>query len=149
MLTLKPIVEVQDSVELLARIPQELRALADEKAPWTGYVAFSADGAAVGTCAFKGPPTEEKEVEIAYLTFPEYEKRGYGLAMAHSLFDIAANSGEADWVVAQTLSEESASVRICRRLSFTFEGEVLDPEDGLVWRWKKQTGLTGTSEASR
>jgi RimJ/RimL family protein N-acetyltransferase len=97
------------------------------------------DGVAVGACAFKSAPTQKREVEIAYLTFPEHERRGFGAAMAQSLFEIAAGSGEIDRVIAQTLREENASARICRRLHFNFEGDNLDPEDGLVWRWSKQT----------
>ena len=143
MIALKPLVSVKDSNELRARIPRELLALAGERAPWTSYVAFTVDGIAVGACAFKTPPTKKKEIEIAYLTFPEHERRGYGAAMARSLFEIAAGSGEVDRMIAQTLREENASVRICRRLDFVLEGEVLDPEDGPVWRWIKPTGRTG------
>jgi ribosomal-protein-alanine N-acetyltransferase len=141
MLALRPLAAVQDSPGLVTRIPRELLALAGARAPWTSYVAFRTDGVAVGTCAFKSPPTTKKEVEIAYLTFPEFEKQGHGTAMARALVEIAAGSGEVDSVIAQTLREEDASVHICRRLDFAFEGEVLDPEDGPVWRWRKPTGL--------
>lgn len=139
MIALKPLVAVKESVELAAQIPREFLALADQAAPWTSYVAFTAAAVAVGTCAFKGAPTQQKEVEIAYLTFPEHERQGYGAAMARSLLEIAAGSGQVDHVIAQTLREENPSVRICRRLDFRFEGESLDPEDGLVWRWSKRT----------
>ena len=66
--------------------------------------------------------------------------------MARALLEIAAGSGEVDSVIAQTLREENASMRICRRLDFGFVGEALDPEDGLIWRWKKQIGRTSRNE---
>ena len=120
MIGLKPLASVQDSAELMARIPPELLALAEAREPWTSYVAFGVDGIAVGTCAFKSAPSAKKEVEIAYLTFPEQERRGYGAAMAQSLVAIAAGTGKVERVIAQTLREENASVRICRRLNFMF-----------------------------
>lgn len=138
MLTLKPLAEVEGHTEVKARIPRELAALAATLAPWTSYMAIDGEGAAVGTCAFKGAPDENREVEIAYLVFPEHEKRGHGTAMARALVDIAAGSGAVDHVVARTLPEENASVQICRRLGFVFAGEAADPADGNVWRWRKQ-----------
>ena len=60
--------------------------------------------------------------------------------MARLLCEIAAHSGDVDHVVAQTLREENASMRICRRLGFACDGEIVDPEDGRVWRWKKRLG---------
>ena len=78
MLTLKPIAAVKDAAELLARIPPELVALAAAPAPWTSYVAFAGDGVAVGVCTSKQAPDQHKDVEIAYLTFPECEGRGHG-----------------------------------------------------------------------
>lgn len=137
MLTLQPIAATEESGEGRARIPPELLGLAAAKVPWTSYLALDGRGDAVGVCAFKGAPNRQREVEIAYLTFPEHEGLGHGTAMARVLRQIAGGSGEVDYVIAQTLPEENASVRICRRLHFRFEGEVIDPEDGKVWRWRK------------
>ena len=137
MLTLKPLAVAKDYAEVKARIPWELAALTTSEAPWTSYLAFDREGAAVGACAFKSAPDKNREVEITYLTFPEHEKRGYGTAMVLLLLEIAAKSDEVGHVVAQTLPEENASVRICRRVGFAFAGEVIDPDDGKVWRWRK------------
>ena len=85
-------------------------------------------------CAFKEEPDRWKRVEIAYFTFPEYERNGYATAMARGLVEIAIGSEEANAVIAHTLRKENASARICRRLGFDCKGEVMDPEDGMVWR---------------
>ncbi len=141
MVTLKPLSQIIGPVD--PRVPTELLSLGGARHPWTTFVAFSPDGNAVGACAFKSPPNEDKEVEVAYVTFAEFEGRGFGTAMAQSLVDIATQSGEVNRVVARTLKEENPSVRICRRLNFSFLGEVIDPDDGSVWQWEKQIGLTG------
>lgn len=137
-LTLRPLAEVHLSADLAELVPHELVALASVRRPWTSYVAYSGAGQAVGACTFKSAPNERREVEVAYLTFPDFEGQGYGTAMAGLLLDVAAGSEEVDQIIAHTLREENASVKICRRLGFTIEGEVMDPEDGLVWRWTKQ-----------
>lgn len=40
-------------------------------------------------------------------------------------------------VVAHTLPIENASSRVLRHCGFERIGEVIDPEDGLVWRWHR------------
>ncbi len=105
-------------------------------APWAGYLAIDLDQRLViGTCAFKGRPDAEAMVEVAYFTFPAWEGRGYGTAMARTLRDLAAATGVVRLVRAHTLAERNASGRILEKLGFRFVGEVIDPEDGRVWRW--------------
>jgi RimJ/RimL family protein N-acetyltransferase len=41
-------------------------------------------------------------------------------------------------VCAHTLPEANASTRVLTRCGFRRIGEVIDPEDGLVWRWEKE-----------
>jgi [ribosomal protein S5]-alanine N-acetyltransferase len=38
------------------------------------------------------------------------------------------------------LPERNPSVRILERLGFAHLGQVVDPEDGLVWRWERVPG---------
>jgi RimJ/RimL family protein N-acetyltransferase len=104
--------------------------------PWGSYLA-EVDGQAAGFCAFKFPPDAEGEVELAYMTFPAFEGRGYATAMAGALFRIAEQAGAA-MVVALTLPYENASNRALGRNGFTLAGEEEDPEDGPVWRWEKR-----------
>ena len=103
--------------------------------PWGAYLACLEE-AAVGTCAFKAAPDEEGAVEIAYFTFPAFERRGHATAMAGALTDMAFDAG-AETVVAHTLPEENASTRALRRTGFAFARDVVDPEDGPVWRWER------------
>jgi RimJ/RimL family protein N-acetyltransferase len=118
---------LEQTLDLLTRDPRP--------DPWGCYLA-SAAGQTVGTCAFKAAPDAAGAVEIAYMTFPAFERQGHATAMAAALVEIAAAAG-APLAIAHTLPEENASNRALRRNGFTFAGEVDDPEDGLIWRWEK------------
>jgi RimJ/RimL family protein N-acetyltransferase len=105
-------------------------------APWGSYIAYEGE-LAVGLCAFKAAPDAEGRVEIAYFTFPGFEGRGHASAMAAALVDLAAGGG-ASLAVAHTLPEDNASNRALKRNGFAFAGDVVDPEDGPVWRWERR-----------
>ena len=104
--------------------------------PWGSYLAYDGQSP-VGICAFKSAPDEAGVVEIAYMTFPAYERRGHATAMARALTEIAC-AGGAQSVIAQTLPVENPSNRALRRNGYAFAGEAIDPEDGLVWRWERK-----------
>lgn len=103
--------------------------------PWIGYLAQDAGTSGiVGTCGFKGA-CRHRTVEIAYFTFPGFEGRGWGRAMAAALVGIAWRSPAIDGIRAHTLPARSASTSILLRLGFRMLGAVHDPDDGVVHRW--------------
>lgn len=110
--------------------------------PWVGYLA-DRDGDIVGACAFKSPP-QDGRVEIAYMTFAEFEGRGIAAEMARQMVQMARQAQPELVVVAQTAPQENASTAILRRLRFTFESEIEHPEDGRVWQWRLDPGATPT-----
>ena len=114
------------TVALLARDPRP--------DPWGSYV-VQQDGLPVGLGAFKSAPAPSGEVEIAYMTFPAYEGRGHAGATISALVGIAVQAGARP--IAHTLPEENGSNKALRRNGFVYAGEVVDPEDGLVWRWER------------
>ncbi|MEM0896136.1 MAG: GNAT family N-acetyltransferase [Verrucomicrobiota bacterium] len=104
---------------------------------WGGYFVVNAETREiVGSCAFKGPPSKEGRVEIAYFTYPEFEGNGYATSMARKLLALAAGSEAIQTVIAHTQPEASASTRVLEKVGMQFVGEVEDPEDGDVWRWE-------------
>lgn len=106
--------------------------------PWGAYLTIDGQSrVVVGTCAFKSGPTAERTVEIAYYTFPSHEGRGFGTAMACALYRIASESGQVERVIAHTLPEPNASNALLRKSGFAHVGEVIDPEDGRVWRFER------------
>lgn len=61
-------------------------------APWGSYLAPQS-GQAIGICAFKSAPTEAGEVELAYMTFPAFERRGHAVEMTALLAPIGDQAG--------------------------------------------------------
>jgi len=90
----------------------------------------------IGKCGFKGPPDAEGMVEIAYGVNPEHQGKGYGTEAAAALANYALRTGKVRIVRAHTLAEPNASTRVLSKCGFRRIGEVIDPEDGLVWRWE-------------
>jgi RimJ/RimL family protein N-acetyltransferase len=105
--------------------------------PWHGYLGVESEGKRlVGVCGFKGNPNAACEVEIAYGTVPGFEGRGYATEMARALVGIAFGSPAVQRVIAHTLPETNASCRVLKKVGMRNAGEVMDPEDGKVWRWE-------------
>ena len=106
--------------------------------PWThGFAIVEREsGATVGACAYKGPPDADGVVEIAYGVEPAYRRRGYAKEAAAALVDYATEAG-VRLVRAHTRPDNDASVRVLESCGFDWLGEVMDPEDGLVWRWER------------
>ena len=91
--------------------------------------------APVGSAAFKGPPADGT-VEIAYGVDAEHRGRGYAKEAAAALVDFAFSNEAVQVVRAHTLPEKSPSTSVLTACGFELLGEVMDPEDGLVWRWE-------------
>ena len=94
-------------------------------------------GERLGTCAFKNPPGPDGVVEIAYGVAPTYEGRGYATEAAAALTAFAFDQPDIRLVCAHTLSTTNASARVLTKCGFNCVGQVVDPEDGLVWRWER------------
>lgn len=107
------------------------------RAPWIGYLGIESEGdRVVGVCSFKGNPNQAGEVEISYGTLPAVQGSGYATGMAGALVKIAFQSSVVRLVIAHTLPESNASGRVLTKTGLIFVGEVIDPEDGRVWRWE-------------
>ena len=129
--------EVSESIAAVAHTTRQHQEKVGSRPPWVGYLAQEiADTTLVGACGFKGNPDADGSVEIAYFTIPAYEGRGYATEMARRLVQIAWEAGSVQRVLAHTLPEINASGRVLGKIGMTKLGEVLDPEDGRVWRWE-------------
>lgn len=114
--------------------------------PWThGFWVTERNGReVVGSAGFKGPPDADGVVEIAYGVAPSREGRGYATEAAGALLRFAADDDRVRLVRAHTLPEANASTRVLTKCGFVRIGEVIDPEDGLVWRWERNARHIGT-----
>ena len=111
--------------------------------PWTHGFAMveRASGVTVGSCGFRGPPDADGIVEIAYGVHEVQRGRGFAREAAAALVDFALGAG-ARVVCAHTLPEPNTSTRVLEACGFIRTGEVVDPEDGLVWRWEFVPGAS-------
>ena len=116
--------------------------------PWThGFSMVQREsGTVVGSAAFKGPPAADGAVEIAYGVNPDCRCKGYATEAAQALTAYAFRSGKVRVVRAHTRPEPNASTRVLTKCGFRRIGEVIDPEDGLVWRWEKEIGEEAADE---
>lgn len=105
--------------------------------PWRhGFsIVHRETGRPVGNCGFKGPPADSV-VEIAYGINPEHQGKGYATEAAEALTRFAF-SQDVRTVRAHTFSEANASTRVLTKCGFRHVGQVIDPEDGPVWRWER------------
>jgi RimJ/RimL family protein N-acetyltransferase len=131
---MSPFEKAQLSVAWLAQF--EASTGAD---PWVhGFrLVHRSSGAVVGFCSFKGPPADGV-VEIAYGIAPDEQKKGYATEAARALVEFARSSRKVRLIRAHTLPDGAASKRVLEKCGFHHVGEIVDPEDGLVWRYETE-----------
>ena len=107
--------------------------------PWVhGFaVVAHASNLVIGSAGFKGPPDEAGTVEIAYGIAPAHQGQGFATEAAGELVAFAFRDPRVRLVSAHTLPTNNASTRVLTKNGFLKIGEVIDPEDGCVWRWEQ------------
>ena len=92
-------------------------------------------GAIVGTGSFKTAPDDPLGVEIGYGIAAQHRGRGHATAAVRHLVAEAFARSDTPHVFASVNPANLASLRVLAKCGFTREGEALDPDDGLVWRF--------------
>lgn len=110
----------------------------DEITWWNYLIVHRADVRLIGTCGYKGMPTPEGLVEIGYEIADNYQGQGLATETARTLVDEAFRHEGVLSIIAHTLALENASVRVLRKLGFSFVHEIFDLEDGKIWQWQLQ-----------
>src|SRR3954447_6554958 len=102
---------------------------------WFGHLVIEGESQQlVGICSLKGPQVEGA-VEMAFFTFPGFEGRGIGTAMARFTLDRATTLQDVRRVTARTAPAHNASTRILEKIGMRFVCEEM--EDGAaVWLWQ-------------
>jgi RimJ/RimL family protein N-acetyltransferase len=106
--------------------------------PWAhGFaIVHPESNSVIGSVGFNGPPDEDGVVEIAYGIAPGYREKGFATEAATAAVSFAFGGNAVRLVRAHTLPTPNASTRVLSKCGFERAGEVVDPEDGLVWRWE-------------
>ena len=88
-------------------------------------------------------------VEVAYSIDPEHQRKGYATEAARAAVAYAFGTGQVRTVRAHTLPDGVASQRVLEKCGFSKTSEVMDPEDGLVWRFEisRSDVPAGTSQS--
>lgn len=120
-LTLQAVIKDPDSQKWFAYLPIETRS-----------------NTLIGTCGYKGPPDENGTVEIGYEVSEKFRNRGLATEMAEILIKTAFEDKRVKAILAHTMPEENASVKVLKKCNFHFVKEVNDVDDGTVWQWKKE-----------
>lgn len=98
----------------------------------------------VGTRGFQAPPDAEGVAEIAYFTFPSFEGQGCASAMAAGLVERGEQGGGGVPAESSYVAGTRCLNRILENVGFEPRGEIIDPEDGVIWRWEREP-LSGSS----
>lgn len=101
---------------------------------WGPHLVFGDEGALVGFAGWKGPPVAGA-AELGYAVAPARRGRGIATAVVRELIARARAKG-LGVVVAHTLAEESASTAVLKHSGFRKVAELVDPDDGRIWRWE-------------
>ena len=111
---------------------------AEASSPHWGPHLFVVDPprALVGWGGFKGPPDADGAVEIGYAIAPSWQGRGVATAAVGALLRTAWAAPEVRQVLAHTLAGPNASVRVLEKSGFVRDGENLDGDVGVVWRFR-------------
>ncbi|HEY6205869.1 MAG TPA: GNAT family N-acetyltransferase [Chthoniobacterales bacterium] len=133
---------------LLAASPEYIAALKTATAPdpWKfGFaVLHKIDNVVIGMCGFTAPPDANGAVELAYGIVPSYQGKGYATEAAAALVDLATADPRVRIIRAHTLPERNASTRVLEKCRFRKIGEVVDPENNLVWGWERKLAPSQT-----
>lgn len=106
-----------------------------DQAEWWMHFFLLPDSTLIGSGGYVGPP-QDGVVEFGYELAPEFRGRGLGTAAAKAMIDKATATGAVSMIIAHTLANENPSTGVLRRLGFTKTRELVDPEDGPIWRWE-------------
>ena len=135
--TMSPSDRAEISADWIARVRAGTSA-----DPWTcGFlIVLRASDTVIGSCGYKTPPGPDEVVEIAYGVDKDHQGLGYATEAAKAMVAYAFASGRVRTVRAHTRPEPNASTRVLTKCGFERLGEVVEPDDGLVWRWEIQHG---------
>jgi len=90
----------------------------------------------IGAGGFKGKPSADGTVEIAYEISPEHREKGYGTEMAQALINFAFGHSYVTNVIAHTEEEYNASVKILQKVGMSFVGAIRNKDNEELWEWK-------------
>ncbi len=108
----------------------------DENGWWTYFPIHKNDNKLIGSGGYKGKPTPEGTVELGYEIAPNYRNQGLATEMTKALIENALKDIRVKNIIAHTLGHENASTTVLQKCGFVKINELIDPDEGLVWKWE-------------
>lgn len=115
---------------------EQLQDKADDSVWWSWLPVFIQENMLIGNCGYAGPP-KNGVVEIGYEVTEHYRGMGFATEIVTALIENAFNNVFIHCVIAHTLAEENASVKVLRKCGFVFSATIDDSKDGLLWKWER------------
>ena len=84
----------------------------------------------IGNAGFKGKPGADGTVEIGYSILEPYQRNGYATEAVRSLIEWAFSVGDVNCIIAETLPDLLASIRVLEKNGFRFIGQ--GSEEGTI-----------------
>ncbi len=94
------------------------------------------DQTLVGIGGYHNAPDADGVVEFGYGIAPSYRGRGFATEVARALIEHAFADPGVTMVIAHTLARSSASTRVLIKSGLLPVTEIVDPEEGPIWRWE-------------
>ena len=122
-----PAVDLRDFLPVYGQLVGEAAA----NAGWGIWLMLlPAEGTLAGDIGFKGPPGADGTVEIGYSVLPAWQGRGFATEAARALVAWAQAQPRVRRVVAESLADNAASIRVLEKAGFRRTGQ---RDDLLLW----------------
>ena len=121
--------------EAVPYVYERLRSDPSSLGWWTYLFVHAEDRVLVGEGGYKGKPDESNEVEIGYAIVPEHRQWGLATEAARGLAGWAFSHPNVSAVLAETLPDGHASIRVLERLGMGLVGAT---DEVLRWRLDRQ-----------
>lgn len=115
---------------------EKVKDFPDEANWWAYLPILVSENKIIGSCGYKGKADENGSVEIGYEIAESYRNQGFATELANALIENAFRFEEVKSVIAHTLAEENASVKVLKKCNMKFIAELEDPEEGKIWKWE-------------
>ncbi|RAI98699.1 RimJ/RimL family protein N-acetyltransferase [Chitinophaga skermanii] len=100
------------------------------------FVIHKTDKKIIGTGGFKGRPSPEGVVEIGYEISEDYRENGYASEAVEAFIRFAFHHQYVNKIIAHTLEEYNASVKVLQKNGLHFAGTVNTTDGGILWEWQ-------------
>jgi ribosomal-protein-alanine N-acetyltransferase len=121
--------------DLAEALPIFVKNIDPSNPVWDWLIIHKADRVLIGDVGFMGGPDEEGVVEIGYSIVPEYRNQGYATEMASSLIQWALQRQEIKMIIAKTLKDNIASIKVLVKIGMHCVGV---EGDYLKWEIRQQ-----------